>query len=160
MNLQIRASVCHREEPSPSCPGRCYCLGRPWSRLLDVRGRWISGNPTFVARGDIGAATGSADQSWGRLFFLVVVVNNSDKPAPLGRSGVRGRPLVHYGTYSYWQCLCCRWLCSHWPLVGHPIIGGRCWTAPLLVTTGVLVTPSSVDRWRIHRGRRLHTGRQ
>jgi len=89
MNLQIGASVRRREDPSPGSPGRRCCLGRPWSRLLDVRGRRISGNTTSVARGNIRAAAGPADQGWGRLFFLVVIViNNSDKPAPLGRSGV------------------------------------------------------------------------
>ena len=160
MNLQIGASVRRREEPSPSSPGRRCCLGRPWSRLLNVSGRQISGNPTSVARGDIRAAAGSADKSWGRLFFLVVIINNSDKSAPLGRSSVRGGPLAHYGTCSCWHCLYCRWLSSHWPLAGHPVIGGRRWTAPLLVTAGVLVTSSSVDRWRIRPGRRLHTGRQ
>ena len=157
MNLQIGASVRCREEPSPSSPGRRCCLGCPWARLLDVRGRRISSNPTSIARGDIRAAMGSADQSWGRLFFLVVVINNSDKPAPLGRSGVRGRPLAHYGTCSCRQCFCCRWLCSHWPLAGHPVVGGRRSTVPL-VAAGVLVNPGSDDRWRIHSGRRLHTG--
>jgi len=102
MNSQIGASVRRREEPSPSSPGRCSCLDRPRSRQLDVRGRQISGNPTSIAWGDIWAAAGSADQCWGRFFSLLIVVNNSDKPTPLGHSGVRGGPLAHYGTCSCW----------------------------------------------------------
>jgi len=81
LNLQIGALVHRREEPSPSCLGRRRCLGHPWSHLLDVRSKGISGNLTSVAWGDIWVAT-----SWGRLFLVVVVINNSNKPTTLGCS--------------------------------------------------------------------------
>ena len=149
-----------REEPSPSSPSRRCCLCRPRSSLLDVRDKRISSNLTSIARADIRAAAGSTDQSWGRLFFLLVAINNLDKPAPHGRSGIRGRPLAHHGTCSCRHYLGCRWLCSHWSLTGHPIVGGRCSTVPLFVTAGVLVNLSIDNYWTIHSGRRLHTGRQ
>jgi len=135
-----------REEPSPSSPDRRCCLGCPWARLLDVRGRRISSNPTSIARGDIRAAMGSVDQIWGRLFFLVVVINNSDKPAPLGCSSVRGRPWPIMGPTAARTASCYRWLCSHWPLGGHPIVGGRRLTVPLLVAAGVSLQPEAPYR--------------
>ena len=115
-----------------------------------MRGKRISSNSTSVARGDIRVAAGSTDQSWGRLFFLLVVINNSDKTATLGRPDVRGRPLAHYGTCGCRHRLYRRGLLSHQPLAGHPFVGGRRSMTPLLVAAGVSITPSSTDCWRIH----------
>ena len=88
IKLQIGTSVRRNEDPSPGSPSRRRRLCSHWSCLLDVRGRRILDNPTTVALGDVGAAAGSADQGWGRLLLLIVVVDNSNKPVALGRSAV------------------------------------------------------------------------
>ena len=87
INLQNGASVHRSEDPSPSSPSRHRRLRSSWPCLLDVRGRRILGNPTSVARCNVGAVAGSADQGRGRL-LLVIIVDNSNKPAALGRSAV------------------------------------------------------------------------
>jgi hypothetical protein len=103
--IQIGTLVRRSEDPSPNSPSRCHRLRPSWSCLLDVRGRWILGNPTTVAWCDVGVAAGSMDQGWGHL-LLLLVVDNSNKPTTLGRSADRSRPLAHQRAYSRY-CRCC-----------------------------------------------------
>ena len=160
MNLQVGAPVRCREEPSPSPPSRrcCFCPSRTY--CLDVRGRRVPGYPTSVARRDIRAAMWSPDQGRGRLVLFVIVVDNPHKPVTLG--GMAGRALAHRRVCSRprWNCFCRGWLHSHWPLPGHSVIHGRCWTALVLVAAGVLETPSSIVCRRVYPSRMVHTGCQ
>jgi len=79
INLQIRTSVRRSEDHSPGSPSSHHRFCSPRSCLLDMRGKRVLGNTTTVARGDIGAAAGPADQGWSRL-LLIIVLDDPNKP--------------------------------------------------------------------------------
>ena len=148
------------EDPSPGPPSRRYCFFSSRTYRLDVRGKRVLGYPTSVAQRDVRAAAWSSDQGWGRLVLFVVIVDNSHKPATLG--SLAGRPLARQRVCSRprWNCFRGRWLHSHWPLPGHSVISGQCWTVLVLVAAGVLVTPNSIVCRRVYPSRMVHIGCQ
>ena len=76
----------HYEDPPPGTPSHRSYLCFAWLCLFDVCGGRVLGNPTTIGWGNVWAAVGLADQGRGRFFLLIVVVDDSNESAVLGRS--------------------------------------------------------------------------
>ena len=157
LNSQVGAPVRRCEEPSPGPPScsRCFCSSE--THWLDVCGRRVTGYPTSVDRRDVGAAPWSPDQGRSSLILFIAVVDDPHEPAAFW--GLAGRALPHQRIYSRprWVCFRGGWLHSHWPLLCHSVLDGRCWSALVFIAAGVLEAPSNIAWRRVHPNGMVHT---
>jgi hypothetical protein len=142
-------------------------VGCAWSERACSSGACAMGGSS--ARRVLGArttlirtTTWSADQIWGRLLFLLIVINDSKQSSTLRRSGARSRALAGRGPLRRlsWHHPRLGLLPSHRSLVGDSVIGGRHCLTVIFITTGVSITPSSVIHRRVYSCRVLYAGRQ
>ena len=144
-NLQIRAPVRRCEEPSPSPTSRrrCPCLSN--TRRFHVWGRRVAGHPISSGQLNVRTAARPSNQRWSSLLLLVIVGNPNESTALRSLAGPC-RQRLHR-----------RWIYRRWPFPRHPVLGDRGGTVLLLLTAGVLRTPSSIAFRRVHPRRIFHT---
>ena len=144
--LQIGAPMRRCKDPPPGPTGRRCRLCHPKTRRLGVRGRGVTSRPVASDRRDVRTTARPSDQRGRGLLFLVVVVGDPDEPTTLWSLAAL-----------CWQHLCRGRIHRQWPFPRYPILGGRGGAVLLLLTVGVLRTPSSVALWRVHPRRIFHT---